>query len=278
MGDTDTARAVEAGTGVAAACGLTVEDALVLHASNKVTLRLAPCDVVARVAPPGDESPLFELELARRLVAAGCPVAGPDRRVEPRVYERDGFGVTLWTYHAPTASHGLTPGAYADGLARLHAGMREVRHDAPHFTERVAQAQQLVADHDRTPALAPADRTLLADTLRTLRRAVSSWGAPEQLLHGEPHPGNVLITADGPLFVDLETCCHGPVEFDLAHAPEAVGARYPALERELLHLCRVLALAVATTWRWDVKDRHPDGRELGERWLARIRAERGMSA
>lgn len=39
------------------------------------------------------------------------------------------------------------------------------------------------------------------------------------MLHGEPHPGNVLATADGLLFVGFETCCRGPVEFDLAQEP-----------------------------------------------------------
>ena len=33
--------------------------------------------------------------------------------------------------------------------------------------------------------------------------AVSTQNAREQLLHGEPHPGNLLNTRRGPLFVDL---------------------------------------------------------------------------
>ena len=67
----------------------------------------------------------------------------------------------------------------------------------PHFTDRVAEAQQLVASRDHTPGLADADRELLSNTLRTLRQAICGRGAAEQLLHGEPHPGNVLSTKDG---------------------------------------------------------------------------------
>src|SRR6266496_1245246 len=52
------------------------------------------------------------------------------------------------------------------------------------------------------------------DTLRSLRRVIGDRGAAEQLLHGEPHPGNVLTTKNGLLFIDLETCCMGEVEFD----------------------------------------------------------------
>jgi thiamine kinase-like enzyme len=94
----------------------------------------------------------------------------------------------------------------------------------------------------------------------------------EQLLHGEPHPGNVLSTQDGLMFVDLETCCRGPVEFDLAHAPEEVGEHYPGVDRDLLRQCRILVLAMITTWRWDAGDQFPHGRQLGREWLSQIRS------
>ncbi len=127
--------------------------------------------------------------------------------------------------------------------------MRTIDITAPHFTDRVAEAQQLVASRDLTPALADADRELLSDALRILRRATSERGAEEQLLHGEPHPGNVLHTKNGPLFIDLETCCRGPVEFDLAHVPEEVSERYPVVDQQLLAECRGLVLAMVAAWR-----------------------------
>ncbi|HEX4815076.1 MAG TPA: phosphotransferase [Nonomuraea sp.] len=142
----------------------------------------------------------------------------------------------------------------------------------PHFTDRVEQAQRLLASCDRTPALADADRELLGNALRDLGHAVGERGGAEQVLHGEPHPGNVLATANGPLFIDLETCCRGPVEFDLAHAPDDVGAHYPGVNRALLRECRILVLAMITTWRWDRGDQLPDGRRLGREWLGQIRA------
>jgi aminoglycoside phosphotransferase (APT) family kinase protein len=193
--------------------------------------------------------------------------------VEPRVYERDGFAVTLWTYYEPVTQE-VSPADYADALARLHAGMRAIDLPAPHFTDRVTEAQRLVASRDLTPALADADRALLGSTLRSLRRAIGDRGAAEQLLHGEPHPGNVLNTNAGPLFIDLETCCRGPIEFDLAHAPEDVSGRYPDVDRELLRECRILVLAMIATWRWDRYDELPDGRRLGTEWLSQIRAAR----
>ncbi len=142
---------------IASSLGLAVDDAIVLQDSNRLTVRLLPCDMLARVAYVEHQVAQFEIELAQRLAGSGSPVAALEPRVEPRVYERDGFAVTLWTY-----------------------------------------------------------------------------GAAEQLLHGEPHPGNVLTTKSGLLFIDLETCCRGPVEFDLAHTPEEVSEHYTDVSRSLL--------------------------------------------
>jgi len=265
-------RAVAAAMSIASSLDLAAGDAIVLHDSNKLIVRLLPCDVVARVAPAAHQVAQFEVELARRLAGSGSPVAALDPRVEPRVYERDGFVVTLWTYYESAAPREVSPAGYANVLGRLHADLRTLDVAAPRFTDRVEQAQQLVARRDHTPALAGADRELLASTLGRLRRVIGERGGAEQLLHGEPHPGNVLTTKNGLLFIDLETCCRGPVEFDLAHAPEQVSEHYPGVNQVLLRQCRILVLAMITTWRWDRGDQLPNGRQLGTQWLSQIRA------
>jgi len=265
-------RAVAAAMSVAASAGLRADDAIVLHDSNRLTLRLVPCDVLARVAPVAHQAAQFEIDLAPRLAESGSPVGTLEPRVEPRAHERDGFVVTLWRYYDPVTALQVTPADYAGALGRLHAGMRKIDVPAPHFTDRVEHAQRLVANRDLTPALADADRDLLGSTRRSLRRAIGERGGAEQLLHGEPHPGNVLTTKEGLLFIDLETCCRGPVEFDLAHAPEEVGEHYPGVDHGLLGECRILVLAMITAWRWDRGDQLPDGRRLAGEWLGRIRA------
>ena len=272
MEASEVTRAVAAVMSIASSLGLAAGDAIVLQDSNKLTLRLLPCDVLARVAPVGHQVAQFEIEIAQRLAGPGSPVAALEHRVEPRVYERGGFAITLWTYYVPAPPQEVSSADYAGALKRLHAGMRKLDIPAPHFTDRVEQAQQLVANRDRTPALADADRELLGDTLRNLRRVIGERRAAEQLLHGEPHPGNVLTTKNGLLFIDLETCCRGPVEFDLAHAPEEVSERYPDVDQGLLRDCRTLVLAMITTWRWDRDDQLPNGRQLGTEWLSQVRA------
>ncbi|MGA2519804.1 MAG: aminoglycoside phosphotransferase family protein [Acidimicrobiales bacterium] len=264
-------RAVVAVMSSASALGLTVDDAVVVHDSNRLALRLLPCDVLARVAHDGQRVAAFEVELARQLAETRCPVAGLDPRVAPRAYERDGFAITLWTYYDAATAPAVSPAVYADALQRLHAGMRTLHSTTPHCTDRVSEAQRLVANPDLTPSLAHADRELLSTTLRRRREAIDEGGAPEQLLHGEPHPGNVLNTEDGPLFIDFETCCRGPIEFDLAHVPDAVCDRYPGTDHELLGECRGLVLAMVAAWRWQPEDRFPDGSRAGRALLRALR-------
>lgn len=272
MQTSEVARAVAAAIASVSALDLMVDDAIVLQNSNRLVLRLLPCDVVARVANVLHQSgAAFEVELAQRLAKTESPIAALEPRVEPRVYVRDGFVVTLWTYYEPVSPGEIAPAEYAYALERLHAGMHHVDIAMPHFTDRVEEAQWLVESRDHTPDLPDADRELLSNTLRSLRRGMADRGAPEQLLHGEPHPGNVLKTKKGLLLADLETCCRGPVEFDLAHVPDEVGEHYPDADQELLRACRILKLAMVAAWRWDRDDQFPNGRRAAVELLSEMR-------
>ena len=271
MQQSEVVRAVDAAIEVASTLDLPVAEAAVVQNSNKLSLRLLPCDVFARVAFAGLEVFEAELEIGRRLAELESPVARLEPRVEPRVYERDGFAVTLWTHYEQTRQE-VSPADYAKALERLHAGMAKVDVTVPQFTDRVAEAQQLVASRDRTPALEDSDRELLNSTLRSRRRVISERSSAEQLLHGEPHAGNLLNTKSGPLFIDLETCCCGPVEFDLAHVPEAVCECYSGADQELIRECRLLVLAMVAAWRWDPDDQLPNGKRAGQELLRALRA------
>src|ERR1044072_4615587 len=99
MHASDVARAVGATVEIVSGLGLAAADATVLHNSNKLALRLLPCDVVVRVAFAGHEAFEAELEIARRLAEVAVPVARLEPRVEARVYERHGFAITHWTYY-----------------------------------------------------------------------------------------------------------------------------------------------------------------------------------
>ena len=275
MESTEVSRALTATTSVASELGLSVEDAIVIQRANRLTMRLMPCDVLARVAATvrrNQEIASFELEVARRLEEVDSPVAVIEPRVEPRVYLRDGFAITFWKYYEPLPAGDITPAEYAQALTRLHAGMRQLEVTAPHFTDRVDEAQSIVEDRSQSPELSEADRELLANSLRSLRRAVVDRGADEQLLHGEPHPGNLLSTTSGLRFIDFETCCTGPVEFDIAHARDEVGDHYASADQLLLRDCRMLKLAMVAAWRADRVDVFPNGRQMRDDLVSQLRA------
>ncbi len=263
--------AVGAAKELASALGLAVDEARIVCNSNKLALRLLPCDVFGRVAFVGQEAFHFEIEIARRLTEHGSPVAGLDTRVEPSVYEQDGFAFTFWRYYEQSGIEASAV-AYATALERLHAGMAQLDVIAPHFGDRVREAQWLVASHHRTPKLEDSDRELLSRTLQSCGRTISERSSREQLLHGEPHPGNVLTAAEGVLFIDLETCCRGPIEFDLAHVPQAVGEAYAGADRDLIQECRRLVLAMVAAWRWNLDDQFPNGERAGRALLSALRA------
>ncbi|MFF0223388.1 phosphotransferase [Streptomyces sp. NPDC004629] len=265
-------RAVEAGRVTASELGLQTNDAVVIHNSDRVALRLVPCDVLARVAPLrhlADSE--FEVEVARHLAGVDAPVAELDPRVDPRVHVRDAFAVSLWTYYEPVGSV-IAPADYADAFMRHHAALRQIDLGAPHVTDRVAVALREVNDREHSPELPDSDRQLLSDTLSGLSAAISIDKADDQLLHGEPHPGNLLNTRRGPLFVDLATCCRGPIEFDLAHAPEEVGKHYAGADHDLIHRCRALNWAMFSVWRWRRDDHMPDREHWRMAGLDRVRA------
>jgi Phosphotransferase enzyme family len=276
MRASDVPRAVQAGVATASTAGLRVHNAVVVHDSDRIAVRLLPSDVLARVAyqngPGGGLAAAeFETEVARHLAETDAPVGVLDPRVEPRVRLHDGFAVTLWTYYEPLHSE-IVPTDFAQALLRLHASMRKVELPAPHFTDRVAEAQSFLGDRSCTPELGDADRQILSNTLGTFAVSITSRGAHEQLLHGEPHPGNLLSTTMGPLFIDLGTSCRGPVEFDIAHAPEGVSQHYPKTDEDLLEECRILVLAMITTWRWNRDDQLPNRHRLATEWFGQLRA------
>src|SRR2546422_66044 len=63
-----------------------------------------------------------------------------------------------------------------------------------------------------SPALAPADRRFLCGVVDDLQPALSTRVMPTRPLHGSPHEGNWLPAAEGPVLLDFETACTGPLE------------------------------------------------------------------
>ena len=259
MEPSEARRAVAAALSTASELGLHVEDTDIVHNSDRIAVRLLPGDILARVGPLAyQEGFELEIEAARRLAETGSPVGELVPRIAPRVYVRDDFAISLWTYYESAVPEAIVPADYAQALMRLHAGLRQIDLVAPRFTDQVAGRQRLVATQELTPELPSADRELVSTALSRLSTAIIDEATGEQLLHGEPHTGNVLNTRSGPRFIDLATCCHGPIEYDLAFVPIAVREHYPGMNPDLVHQCHALMWAMFAAQRWSRDDQMPN--------------------
>ena len=262
-------RAVAAATSIASALDLTVDEAIVLHDSKKLALRLLPCDVLARVAPVAHQVAQFEVDLARRLYGTESPVAALEPRVEPRVYERDSFVVTLWTYYEP-----LSPPEVLTSRLRQRARAAACRHADNRYHGAALHGSGRGGSTARCePRSHPGARRrgpeLLSHTLRTRDERSRTAGHPSSC-YTASRIRQRAQHEKRPLFIDLETCCRRPVEFDLAHVPEDVSDAIRALI-ETVGECRKPVFAMVAAWRWDPGDRFPNGQRAARELLNALR-------
>ncbi len=90
---------------------------------------------------------------------------------------------------------------------RLHGAMADVT--APWETGPFGQrARDLLAQHRGALEQALTAHDELVETVR-------STGAPLVVSHGEPHPGNAIVTPAGPVLIDWDTALLAPPERDL---------------------------------------------------------------
>jgi aminoglycoside phosphotransferase (APT) family kinase protein len=145
-----------------------------------------------------------EARLAAALADVGAPVAAP--LAGP--CEAGGRVVTLWPWlevrsAGDAAQAGRALRACHDALAGLDPGSFDLV-DLAMLTEARTLADE--AAGTARAVLVPAIERALTDLQATSRRPV----------HGDSHPGNVLWTADGPLWSDWEDAHLAPLEWDLA--------------------------------------------------------------
>jgi len=262
---------LEAAREAGAGAGFFCDDPLVLQQSNNVVVWLRPHPVVAKVGrwPHSPEVLAREVKVAEHLATTGALCAVPMGPMG--VHGPDQLPVSLWEHLE--AVEGQTPNVrdLADALVALHAGLRSLGVALPSFLWAMDLARSAVADDARMEALDPARRA-------ALRERVEHWTAEARqieersevrALHGEPHEGNVILTADGPHFVDFESACTGPLEWDLASMPAGVAAATDGVDHDRLAQLRLLNSARVAVWGW-AHAREPVMRAHGEHHLALV--------
>ncbi len=181
--------------------GLPVDDPVVIDGAANLFVHLRPAPVLARVTVTLDRGPAAleaELAFARAAAERGAPVVPP---ADDRVHGN----VTFWQYVEHRRPEPGDAEAIGRALRKLHDAMRDADLELVRF-DRLDEAETVASSQ------------LMLDAIAFARERLASLVLTEQPIHGDAHMRNVLMTADGPLWADLENVCRGPVEYDLACA------------------------------------------------------------
>lgn len=217
---------------VAARFGVFSAAPVVLRDGSNVLVHLAPAPVVARIASlTGDVRPdvratlAKDLALADHLARRGAPVVAPSRELPPGPHERHGRHLTFWTYVEHDPDHVWQPADMGPLLAELHAELRGFPGALPTAPPLdMPEVIGYLAAHDSSrsdpilsdPILSDRDLADLAADAERVTAEIRALGDEAVPLHGDAHPGNLLSTADGPVWTDFEDAWRGPVGWDLA--------------------------------------------------------------
>ena len=171
-------------------------------------------DVVLRVSRPSAPARVA-IELARRLDAAGIPVPLPLR---DESVEHEGLSVTAWERLRPDGS-AIDWSEVGRAIARLHALDVDIVPDghplpSPRTFPWWEFDRMLAEEWDH---LEPVPAGALRDVIERDRRWLDDIGRDAVVCHGDVHPGNVMMTARGPVLLDWDLLCFAHPAWD--HAP-----------------------------------------------------------
>jgi hypothetical protein len=256
---------------VAGQAGIVSTEPVLLQETNNTVVWLRPEPVVAKVGVRVHAQGEIRLEhaVALELGAIGAESARAMPGIGPTLHNDTGFIVTLWE-RIEGADRALVPSEeLARSLRRLHRALSETRVALPSFRGMLLKASEALGDESITAGVRQADRAFLRVVNDGGFAALEGASFDEYRLHGEPHGGNRIATSEGLRWIDFESSCTGPIEWDLGFQSDKVIDLFPEADRGLLALLRTLNSARVATWC--LASRHPQMREHGELHLALLR-------
>ena len=234
------AHAISEAIEVLTANGVETHAWTVLSSSNRLVLELRPCGLIAKIVPAERHEELArEAAVAIHVAACNGPAATPASDVGP--YRAKSIAVSVWNpvILLGQASEAATCGAYLE----LRQCLDSFRGSLPDFREAISAAQGLVNPKSRS--LPDRDAAFLRGVFDSNSSSLSAFRWNDQALHGDPHSGNVVLTPEGPRWLDFESTCTGPVEWDLS-ALQSCAQRIPhdpGLHQVLVNLRRACVVA-----------------------------------
>jgi Phosphotransferase enzyme family len=227
------ASSLAAAQAVARAHGVACDDAVRIAAGSNVLVHLKPAPVVARVMTG---TAVLHDDVGRwlaREVAVGAFLAErtdlvvpPSDILPPGPHEQDGLWMTLWKFvpHDEQAPP-LQARELGRSLRDLHAALADFRGDLAPLSEIRDWLGRLLGELRPSPPLTQRDIDGLRFALDALTPAVFESSLSAQALHGDASMSNLLRTAGGLVWNDLEDVCAGPVAWDVAGLMASARAR-----------------------------------------------------
>ena len=270
--------AMRAAAAVARRHGLRVSAPRILSDCNNTIVHLAPLHLVAKVChktgrPAGPAALGRELEIAQHLHRSGAPIVPLSAELPAKVHMFGTQALTFWQYRERDLGAALDSAAVGRSLLAVHAALATYRGPLPTFIDRqVKRAGRLLAEPTALSGLGPSDRDFLADEHRRLTGVLIGRDLSPRVLHGDPHPGNFLVSRCRHLLIDFESACLGPLEWDLSALPD--GASTFPHDPHLLALLRRLRRLCAAVWCMTQAYRSPELARSAGLHLAVLRGRR----
>lgn len=236
-----TTAAIEASVQLGRRLGLHFEQPELIADGYSVRVRLGP--VLTRVITRGlqlrgDPQPWMQRELAvtRWLSECGAAVIAP--WPDPGPHRVADTFISLWPFVTPVAPETPPTGErFGQALSELHTRLDDCPLPLPLLVGPLTDIQT---------GLRQSQHRILHRAAAALLPRVADW--PRRPLHGDAHPGNLMRTMQGWVWIDFEDACLGPPEWDLASMSldeTAVQAyRHPIDDRRLQDCRRLRRLQV----------------------------------
>jgi uncharacterized protein YdeI (YjbR/CyaY-like superfamily) len=272
------ARALAAAQAVARRHGLAAATTEVLHdrwnlvvgfGSEPVVMRVAT--ITGQVRADTIEALLRqEVALVAHLAREGAPTVGPSVVMPAGPHRHDG----MWLVAMAPVPHDPQGFKQAEALGR---SLRVVHRALATFDQPIPALDPLgeVGETLLRMTLQAIDRAWLQRSIARLQRRFDTlMRAPCQPLHGDSHRSNVLVGPAGPIWIDFEEACRGPVGWDLACLLHRLMGEPHAAEREAV----LQAYGVTPEQRADLPAWCEIRSLVTVVWALRMAQERGESA
>jgi aminoglycoside phosphotransferase (APT) family kinase protein len=257
--------------------GLGVVDPILLKAAHHTSLLLTPPSIVARIqsADPVEKAWATagrELAIARHLAGRGLPVLAPLEAALAGPHVLDGCVVSFWPHieHAPLRRQADMVVA-ARGLRAIHEALVDFGGALPSYHASVDQCWTVLAGMPLAAFPAPTDKEFLTERFLALRHQLETPGAPTRVLHGDAHKRNVLVGAHGPVWIDFESVCRGPLEFELTTLPRYAHGHVGKTDARLIDLFTDLKSVCVAVWCSADAGRSAEMRDAARYHLERLK-------